>query len=474
MNKIILALICVLLFAGLNTYPQNSINKEIAREAPDWISEGIMYQIWPRSFTIDGTLSAATKKLPDIKELGATIVYLCPVMLQDRDINKEFWSPRQQASPANNPRNPYRIMDYTKVDPEYGTDEDLKEFINTAHYLGLRVLMDLVYLHTGPSNTLIQNPEYYKRDENGNFIKNAYNFYDLNFENKELREFLLKNMEEWVIKYEFDGWRCDVSSGIPLDFWEEARKRMEKIKPDIGMLAESDNPKELVRAFDLSYGFTWFGALKNVFANGESATMLREKWESMNSKFPEGSRFIRWVDNHDQHRPEIIFSSKGSKAANVINFMIDGVPFIYNGQEIGDGSPYGIEYYPEKSYNDNGAINWLAQTIPTKKELRNWYKELITLRKSETALQEGSTIWLNTDNPESVVAFLRTKNNATILAIVNVSNRKLYVNVESMQKDGKVYEALFTDSDYKNVEVNNSKISFSLGSFGYFVGKLKE
>jgi len=459
----------------MNIYSSNTETKKVkAKEVPEWLSNGIMYQIWPRSFTVEGTLSAARKKLPEIKELGATIVYLCPIMLQDRGINKEFWSPRQQASHANNPRNPYRIMDYTKIDPEYGTEDDLKNFIETSHYLGLRVLMDLVYLHTGPNNVLTKNPDNYKRDSHGNFIKNQWGFYDLNYDNEELREFLLKNMIDWIKKYDFDGWRCDVSAGVPLDFWEEARIRMEKIKPDIGMLAESNSPDELIRAFDVSYGFKWFNALIKVYVNGEPATKLRETWELMNKKFPEGSLFIRWVDNHDQYRPQIIFGERGSMAANVLNFTIDGVPFIFNGQEIGDGSPYGIRYYPEKSYNDNGAINWNVKNIPHIRELRNWYKKLINLRNNETALQKGETIWLKTDKPESVIAFMRHIEKENVISIINVSNRQLKVEVElpvSQANEQNKCKSLFSSGKSEDVKLNNGSILISFGSFGYYVGK---
>ena len=461
-------IIFLILIFSLNSFGRDRSS------VPEWITNGIIYQIWPRSFTVEGTLKSAAIKLPDIKELGATIVYVCPVMLQDSGINKEFWSPRQKASPANNPRNPYRIMDYTKVDPEYGTEEDLKNFINTAHNLGLKVLMDLVYLHTGPNNVLTQKPEYHKRDSDGKFIKNNWGFYNLNFENKDLRMFLLKNMEDWVIKYGFDGWRCDVSGGVPLDFWEEARTRLEKIRPDIGMLAESMKPDELKKAFDMSYGFSWYNVLVNVFEKGKPATELTKTWNKMNKDFPNGTLFIRYSDNHDLYRPNLVFGQKGSSAVSVLNFMIDGVPFLFNGQEIGDASPYGIHYYPKKSYNDNGAINWNAQQIPYRKELRNWYKKLIALRKSEPTLLNGKTLWLNSNNPESVVAFLRADNHDTILTIINVSNRKIDVNLETTEKAGKIYEALFTDSNLKNVEVIGGKASVSLDSFGYFVGKLKK
>jgi len=459
----------------MNIYSSNAeTKKDKAKGAPEWLSNGIMYQIWLRSFTVEGTLNAATKKLPEIKELGVTIVYLCPIMLQDRGINREFWSIRQQASPANNPRNPYRIMDYTKIDPEYGTEKDFKEFVKIAHSLGLYIILDLVYRHTGPNNVLItQHPEYYKMDSLGNIYINQYNFAELNFENVNLREFLLKNMIDWMKVYKFDGWRYDSPNVIPPDFFEEARKRMEKINPNVGVLLEGNN-LELFRACDVCYGFPWFQGLRNVLIDGEPASALHESWKILHDKFPEGSRFIRYVDNHDMYRPQIIFGERGSKAANVINFTIDGVPFIFNGQEIGDGSPYGIRYYPEKSYNDNGAINWNVKNIPHIRELRNWYKKLIHLRNSETALQRGETSWLKTDKPESVIAFLRHTENERIITIVNVSNRQLKVEVElpvSQASEQNKCKSLFSSGESEDVKLNNGSILISFGSFGYYVGK---
>ncbi|MBI5397476.1 MAG: hypothetical protein HZA91_19430, partial [Verrucomicrobia bacterium] len=95
-----------------------------ARPSPDWLTRGVMYQVWLRGFTPEGTLRAAMKRLPSVAELGANIIYLCPVQLQDDDMRQEFWSKRQKASGTNNPRNPYRIKDYNRIDPEYGSESD--------------------------------------------------------------------------------------------------------------------------------------------------------------------------------------------------------------------------------------------------------------------------------------------------------------------------------------------------------------
>lgn len=107
-----------------------------ARTSPKWVTDGIVYQIQPRTFTAEATLAAATKKLPELKDLGVTIVYMTPVFVMDTDENRAHWSKRQ--TEAGVAKNPYRIADYNHVDPEFGTDADLVAFTAEAHRLGAR------------------------------------------------------------------------------------------------------------------------------------------------------------------------------------------------------------------------------------------------------------------------------------------------------------------------------------------------
>ena len=119
-------------------------------------SRKIIYQIALRTFTPDGTLSAATDLLAHVASLGVDIVYVCPFFVAENDENRETWSNRQRASNTNNPKNPYKIADYFHVDEEYGTEEDLKRFVDEAHRLGLGVMFDLVYLHCGRQAVFIE------------------------------------------------------------------------------------------------------------------------------------------------------------------------------------------------------------------------------------------------------------------------------------------------------------------------------
>jgi 1,4-alpha-glucan branching enzyme len=190
-----------------------------ARPSPEWLTRGVIYQVWLRAFTPEGTLKAAAERLPQIAALGATIVYLPPVYLQDDDPRREYWSSRQKSCGANNPRNPYRIKDYDAIDPEYGTEEDLKAFIAEAHRLGLRVLMDVVLFHCGPTCVLSQRPGFLKTDPQGKPLIGKWGFPMPDFDNPAVREYFIANLLHWVKDCGADGFRGDVSDLVPLGFW---------------------------------------------------------------------------------------------------------------------------------------------------------------------------------------------------------------------------------------------------------------
>ena len=253
-----------------------------AKAAPEFLKDSVIYQINLRTFTPDGTLRAAERLLPHIAALGADMVYLCPVTLADDDPRPEFWSDRQKQSGLNNPKNIYRVGDYYAVDPEYGTDDDLKSFVRTAHGLGLRVLLDLVYYHCGPSAAfLAEHPDFAVRDENGEIRNGHWHFPELNFASSGLREYLWRNMEYFVREFDVDGYRCDVAGAVPLDFWEEGRRRIDALKPGLLMLAESEgNRREEQRAaFELNYGMTFIWSFPAVLRGEKPASALREARE---------------------------------------------------------------------------------------------------------------------------------------------------------------------------------------------------
>ena len=157
--KRVLLLISLSLFCA-SAMAQESFGHLQARKTSEWFREGISYQLVLRNFSEEGTLKGAEKGLERLKDLGVSVVYLIPVCESDTDMDRSGWSPKQIRAGFNDPRNPYRISDYLHVDPEYGTDKDLQDFIAHAHKLGMRVLLDLVFAHCGPSaKVLKEHPE---------------------------------------------------------------------------------------------------------------------------------------------------------------------------------------------------------------------------------------------------------------------------------------------------------------------------
>ncbi|MDZ7615480.1 MAG: alpha-amylase family glycosyl hydrolase [Patescibacteria group bacterium] len=457
-------MLATLCLAGATAAADAPLNEQQARKSPDWITHGVMYQIQPRAFTPEGTLKAATAKLPALAELGVTVIYLCPVFVSDDDMNRDNWSPRQKASKMEDPRNPYRMKDFYHVDPEYGTDADLKAFVEEAHRLAMRVMLDMVYLHCGPKAVFLEeHPDFVKRDPDGQ-IKNAgWSFPALNMDNPELREYLWRNMEMWVRDFGVDGFRCDVADGIPLDFWETGRERLEALRPDIGMLSEGQRVQDQLKAFDLNYGFTWFRALASAYDKGEPASVVRSTTETMANNRPRGARFIRYTDNHDisnddwENRREKAWGAKGMEAALVLLFTMDGMPMLYNGQEVADAARHSIF--------GRLPVNWANGETPAGKARFAFCQKLCELRRAETALMQGGLEWLDNDASDSVLSYLRTIGDEQVVVVLNLKNRAVKAKVQNMPTGGAFKPLLQRDAS-----VGDSG-ACELGAYGFWVGK---
>ncbi len=448
---------------------QADLAQETARATADWLSDGVFYQMFLRAFTPEGTLRAATAKLPEVAALGANIVYLCPICLQDDDPRPEFWSKRQVASGFNNPCNPYRIKDFYAVDPEYGTDEDLRQFTGRAHELGLKVILDIVFFHCGPKAVfLAEHPDYVKRDAAGVPVTGQWNFPQLNYESAGLREHLWQNLEYWIREFGVDGYRCDVSDAVPLDFWEEGRKRMERLKPDVIMLAEGERPADQLYAFDIDYCFTLTGVVCDVYDGKKPASAVRETWERMRAERPAGSRFIRYIDNHDlandcgTQRREEQWSPAGVSAALALVFGLDGTPFIYNGQEAADDARHSI--YAQLP------VNWARGAQPEGRFRRKFLTELVALRRGERALCRGDLTWLETDQPGTVLAFARRQGRDSVLVAANLSGKPVRAGV-TVKAAGAT--ELFAAGAKVKTGAQAGQLALELDAFGYFIGRLK-
>lgn len=446
-----------------------------ARRSPDWVQNGIVYQINTRAFTPEGTVRGAQKKLPILKEAGVTILYFCPLFLADDDMRQEYWSPRQVKSGLNNPRNPYRLKDYDRIDPEYGTEAEVKEFVKAAHDLGMHVIFDLVYLHCGPTGVLVKShPEYFLYSKNGEMKMTIWHFPMFDFQKQSTREYFWKNMEKWVRDCDIDGYRCDVSDGIPLDFWCEGRRRLEKIKPEIALLAEGQKRVEdQIFAFDMNYNFSFASLLSDIYTKDKKASEARKMLEKMSSERPRGFRFIRYIDNHDisnddyDRRKDTQWGVDGVDAALVFLYALDGVPMLYCGQEIADISRHSL--YGSKTFG-NCIIDWKRLDQPLGKKRMALCAKLSQMRRSDPIFSQGETIWLDNDQSDSVLSFLRQYNDQKILVAVNMKPQSVQVEIKDYNN---AQGTVLLSKTAKNSGNASQKQKLDLPPYGYLIQKLK-
>lgn len=392
----------------------------------------IIYQLAPRTFTNEGTLSAAEKLLSHVKDEGFDVVYLTSIFTMDDGEDKTFWSERQRASSAQNPKNCYRVKDYYSIDEEFGNEEDLKSFIKTAHSLDLLVILDLVYFHCGPNAVFLKdNPDFVQREADGSFITGNWAFPRLNYENPKLREYLWKNMELYVRDFGVDGYRLDVGSLVPNDFWIEGAKRIRKINPNALMFNEGLSKGLTVGVgefpvFDLNYSLDWHYALLAALDGEKPASHLFKSYMRTLNDLYSGvfGRCARYFDNHDtshdrkENRGEKSWGEDGIECALVITHTIDGVPMVFNGCEV--ASECSADMYTTKFTPGMNGIDWQNTILPRGKRRMEFMKKINGIHHDNAPLWKGDTTFVTNGEDENLFAYIRSFEKERIIVVTNI------------------------------------------------------
>lgn len=388
-------------------------SREKARQAPDWVRDAVIYELNPRIFSERGNFNGITARLDDLKALGVTVVWLMPI------------HPSGQLKKKGTIGSPYAVRDYYAINPDYGTADDFRRLVGEAHRRGLKVIIDVVANHTSWDSVMMKHPEFYKRDPAGNVLS-PFDWSDvaaLDYSNRALRNYMIEMMKFWLREFDLDGFRCDVAGLVPADFWEEARAELDKVKKEIVMLAEWDNPELLLKAFDLDYSWILHHTLADIIVRGKPASALKNDWEKERSLSPQGALRLRFSDNHDEKRAIGYFGERGALAASAVMFTLDGVPLIYNGMEAGDpaesGAPALFERIP---------IFW--KSAERRPEFPRFYRRITELRAKHNALRQGSLEWIENSDTDRIVSFLRRDGFEEILVVANLSNRPFRGSVE--------------------------------------------
>lgn len=416
---------------------------------PEWTRDAVIYQVNLRQFTSEGTLAAAELRLPRLKELGVDILWLMPI------------HPIGQKNRKGSLGSPYAVRDYRAVNPEFGTFDDLKRFVDRAHALGLRVILDWVANHSAWDNPLVaQHPDWYERDWKGDFHPTSWwdwsDIIEFDYSKPELRRYMADAMAFWVQEAGVDGFRCDVAAYVPIDFWNEVRRELDAIKP-VFMLAEAASRDMHYEAFDATYAWGLHSALHEVARKGASVDALAGHYSEQDNLFPRGSMRMVFTSNHDKNSwegTEFEMFGDAVRAAIVLTFVGDGIPLIYNGQEAGNTK--------RLAFFERDPLVW--QDHPHAR----LFKQLIALKSRNSALHNGPwgarMIRMTNDSPQRVLSFVRANESDKVLALFNFSAEPRRVRLREALAHGQ-----YTEFFSQRALTVDAATSIDLEPWGYAV-----
>ena len=258
---------------------------------PEWSYNKAIYEVNIRQYTPEGNIKAFEKHLPELKKLGADILWLMPI------------HPIGEKNRKGTLGSYYSVKDYKAVNPEFGTLEEFKSLVKMIHKMGMYVIIDWVANHTAWDNEwIIDYPEFYTKDSLGNIISpnpDWTDVADLNFENKKLWSEMIDALKFWVEECDIDGYRCDVAGMVPIEFWIEARTELQKIK-NVFMLAEWDTP-EVHLAFDMTYDWNLHKIMNGIAKKEKTVVDLIQQLEKNEKDFSENAFRMQFTSNHDEN-----------------------------------------------------------------------------------------------------------------------------------------------------------------------------
>ncbi len=444
---------------GFFNYPY--INEGDLYRAPEWVKDTIWYQIFPDRFSRDdddalalekayfstkrkgdykfgGTLKGIIKKIPYLKDLGINGIYLTPIF-------KAFSSHK------------YDTEDYYNIDPDFGTNDDLKQLIDICHDNHIKVMLDAVFNHCGYEHPFFQDVlinkkaspywDWFLIDESAfekqnlspserpkyrhvNFRPSYRTFAfspvmpKWNIDNEDTEKYLIDIGKYWVEKYDIDGWRLDVSNEVSHRFWRNFRREMKSIKPDLYILGENwDDSKpwlqgdqfDAVMNYELSYRLWDLVSVDNSLLNSSISDFIF-KINQLLFSYPDyvTPNMFNMLSSHDTKRLLIRCEGNRSKFKlyYLLMFIFSGSPMIYYGDEISLGEARDTDLRRPMIWDDR-----------QDKEMLNFFRKLIHIRHLNEDLKQLDIEWLY--HHESCLYFC--KKNTLIL--LNFSSKDVTINL---------------------------------------------
>ena len=405
----------------------------------------LMYQVFVRNYTEEGTFDGVRRDLDRIRDLGVDIVYLLPI------------HPIGEKCRKGSLGSPYAISDYRAVNPEYGTLDDFRALTEAIHEKGMKCIIDVVYNHTSPDSVLsAEHPEWFYRKEDGSFgnhVGDWSDIIDLDYTREGLAEYQIETLKYWAGMV--DGFRCDVAPFLPLAFWEKARKEVAEVNPDCLWLSESVEPAfiremrdvglnvlsdgEVFRAFDVCYDYDVFEYFTGYLRGDNTLSAYAEAVNRQETIYPDNYVKLRFLENHDQARVRFLVpDEKGLRSLTAFSFFQKGMAFLYAGQE------YGASHRP--SLFDKDTVCMEAENGTDLTEL---IRRMACIKKDPLFTDSTYRVWTS---GEDMLTACHSRNGSVLVGVFSLKGKTspAYVPLP----DG-YYENLI---DGKTVEVYRERV----------------
>ena len=420
----------------------------------------VIYEVNIRQYSPEGSFNAFTKDIPQLKELGVKIIWVMPIFPISQTKRKatggddsKFASEMPEEEQHKYLGSYYAVSDFKKVNPEFGTIEDFRNLVKTAHENGMYVILDWVPNHTGWDHLWIkEHPEFYTQNEKGEIIDPINpetgkswgwtDVADLNYGNQDLRAAMTSDMLHWITNENIDGFRCDVAGNVPTDFWQQTIPQLRKEK-NIFMLAEAWEPELLKdNLFDMCYAWEGHHIMNNIAKGKESVADWDSYMEKVSKDYEANDILMNFVDNHDENSWNGTINSRlgdAREAMIALSYVTPGMPLVYSGDEY--GLDHSLKFFEKDSIPKTKGKEW------------DVLAKLGKLKNNRIALaggkQKASYKKIETSNP-NVLCFERTKETEKLIYIANMSSEKTILKVDL----GAEYHD-FSDENFKIAEGNN-------------------
>lgn len=407
----------------------------------------VIYQVFPRQYSKTHDFKGIINDLDRLKKLNIDYLYLLPI------------HPIGKKDRKGSIGSPYSISNYRSINEDYGGTSEFLRLISECHKRNIKVIMDIVFNHTSRDSVLTkENPEWFYTDEDGNFknrVGDWSDITDLNFECEETYAYLINTLKMYIVMG-VDGFRCDVASLIPLDFWKLAIPICKDLNKDIIFIGESchiefikylrdlgyeaSSDSDLFKYFDALYDYDVYPYLENYFKGVGTLNRYLEEVNRQEGRFDVNYCKVRYLDNHD-YGSALELTKNYNKLKNALGMLmfLKGMFFLYNGVECLTDHKLDLFEIDE--------INWDNYNL----EIENLIIKLNTLKK-EKVFVDGA---INIDFLNENAATIKYSNEATgYYGIFNFDYEK---DIKVNLKDGKYLNVL--NNDY--VIVNDSKVKMS-------------